>query len=315
MPATVPPTVPDTSPAPTANDPSYGGAVATVPPTQVLQPPVQPPVTSGRRHHQSAGGHDRRVMSPPVAALARSSFPALGTTRGRRHGGARPRRRHRGGRGSGRGRRRRLQPVPRRQRSVGGEPGAGGPVVVSGTLLDAVEVALGAAAATDGLVDPTIGRACGCSATTVTSSSSTVTGPPLRAVVTTVPGWRAVRVDRDGEVDHGARGVELDLGATAKAWCADRAAAAAAARCGTGVLVSLGGDIAVAGPVGRRLGRAAGRRARRAAGRTGTGGRHRRRRVGHVEHRAAPVAARRRGAAPPDRSLGPAGRPPRSGAR
>ena len=48
------PTVPDTSPAPTANDPSYGGAAATVPPTQVLQAPAQPPATSGRRHHQSA---------------------------------------------------------------------------------------------------------------------------------------------------------------------------------------------------------------------------------------------------------------------
>ena len=54
LPATVPPTVPDTSPAPTANVPSYGGAVATAPSAQVLQPPVQPPVTSGRRHHQSA---------------------------------------------------------------------------------------------------------------------------------------------------------------------------------------------------------------------------------------------------------------------
>ena len=53
-PATVPPTVPDTWPAPTANDPSYGGAVATVPPTQVLRPPAQPPATTGRRHQQSA---------------------------------------------------------------------------------------------------------------------------------------------------------------------------------------------------------------------------------------------------------------------
>lgn len=39
----------------------------------------------------------------------------------------------------------------------------------------------------------------------------------------------------------------LDLGATAKALCADRAAAAAARATGAGVLVSLGGDIAIAG--------------------------------------------------------------------
>jgi hypothetical protein len=52
QPATVPPTVPDASPAPT--DPSSGGAVAVVPPEQVLQPPTQPPVTSSHRHHQDA---------------------------------------------------------------------------------------------------------------------------------------------------------------------------------------------------------------------------------------------------------------------
>jgi thiamine biosynthesis lipoprotein len=42
-------------------------------------------------------------------------------------------------------------------------------------------------------------------------------------------------------------GVEIDLGATAKALCADRAAAAAHEATGAGVLVSLGGDIALAG--------------------------------------------------------------------
>jgi FAD:protein FMN transferase len=43
-------------------------------------------------------------------------------------------------------------------------------------------------------------------------------------------------------------GVLLDLGATAKACTADRCAALVAARTGAGVLVSLGGDIATAGP-------------------------------------------------------------------
>jgi thiamine biosynthesis lipoprotein len=42
-------------------------------------------------------------------------------------------------------------------------------------------------------------------------------------------------------------GVRLDLGATAKAWAADRAAARIAAELGCGVLVGLGGDISVAG--------------------------------------------------------------------
>ena len=42
-------------------------------------------------------------------------------------------------------------------------------------------------------------------------------------------------------------GVELDLGATAKAFTADRCAGLVARRLGTGVLVALGGDIATAG--------------------------------------------------------------------
>jgi thiamine biosynthesis lipoprotein len=41
----------------------------------------------------------------------------------------------------------------------------------------------------------------------------------------------------------------LDLGATAKAFAADRAASRAASATGCGVLVGLGGDIAVSGPV------------------------------------------------------------------
>jgi FAD:protein FMN transferase len=126
--------------------------------------------------------------------------------------------------------------------------GAGGPVKVSATLLDAVDVAMGAAASTDGLVDPTIGRILRVLGYDRDFELVERQGPPLRAVVTSMPGWRAVRVDRVRNTITVPAGVELDLGATAKAWCADRAAAAAAARCQTGVLVSLGGDIAVAGP-------------------------------------------------------------------
>lgn len=43
-------------------------------------------------------------------------------------------------------------------------------------------------------------------------------------------------------------GVGIDLGATAKAFAADEAAARIAGRCGGGVLVGIGGDVAVAGP-------------------------------------------------------------------
>jgi thiamine biosynthesis lipoprotein len=59
--------------------------------------------------------------------------------------------------------------------------------------------------------------------------------------------WSAVRVDRARATIQLPPGVELDLGATAKAWAADRAAAAAVGAAGCGALVSLGGDLATAG--------------------------------------------------------------------
>ena len=63
-----------------------------------------------------------------------------------------------------------------------------------------------------------------------------------------MPGWRTVIVDADARTVRVARGVSLDLGATAKALAADRAAAAARHAAGCGVLVSFGGDISIAGP-------------------------------------------------------------------
>jgi thiamine biosynthesis lipoprotein len=63
-----------------------------------------------------------------------------------------------------------------------------------------------------------------------------------------VPGWRQVELaaERLRVRLHG--GAQLDLGATAKAWAADRCAARISAGLGCGVLVSLGGDLAAAGP-------------------------------------------------------------------
>jgi thiamine biosynthesis lipoprotein len=63
-----------------------------------------------------------------------------------------------------------------------------------------------------------------------------------------VPGWRCVRLDRKRGLVQLTDGAQLDLGATAKAWAADRCASLIAAATESGVLVSLGGDIAVAGP-------------------------------------------------------------------
>jgi thiamine biosynthesis lipoprotein len=56
-----------------------------------------------------------------------------------------------------------------------------------------------------------------------------------------------VRLHREVGLLTVPAGVALDLGATAKAWTADHAAATLTARYGTPVLVELGGDLAVAG--------------------------------------------------------------------
>lgn len=119
---------------------------------------------------------------------------------------------------------------------------------VSPLLLEAVEVALRAARVTDGLVDPTVGAAMRLIGYDRDFASVAAGGGALVLRAAPVPGWRLVHVDRASGRVQLAGGAELDLGATAKALCADRAAAAAAAATGSGVMVGLGGDIAVTGP-------------------------------------------------------------------
>jgi thiamine biosynthesis lipoprotein len=125
---------------------------------------------------------------------------------------------------------------------------AGTAVAVSPVLLDALEVAVRAAGLTDGLVDPTVGTAMRVLGYDRDFANVPADGPPLRIKVGAVPGWQAITVDKAAGTVRIPAGVTLDLGATAKAWCADRAAAAAASASGAGVLVSLGGDVATAGP-------------------------------------------------------------------
>jgi thiamine biosynthesis lipoprotein len=125
--------------------------------------------------------------------------------------------------------------------------GDGGSTAVGPLLLEAIAVALRAAVLTDGAVDPTVGQALILAGYDRDFAALAPATEPLKAV--RVPGWRAVAVDPRGARVRLPAGVRLDLGATAKALGADRAAAAAArAAGGAGVLVSLGGDIALAGP-------------------------------------------------------------------
>jgi thiamine biosynthesis lipoprotein len=127
--------------------------------------------------------------------------------------------------------------------------GAGRAVAAGPVLRDAVRTALAAAEATGGLVDPTLGRhlrLAGYDRTFAPLGRRARAGS--RAEVGPARGaWRSVAVDEAAGTVRVPAGVELDLGATAKALAADRAAAAAAAAGRCGVLVSLGGDVAVAG--------------------------------------------------------------------
>jgi thiamine biosynthesis lipoprotein len=122
---------------------------------------------------------------------------------------------------------------------------AGSPRRTSQLLFEAIEVALDAARLTGGAVDPTVGRALEQIGYDRDLAEIAEDGPPVHPHP--APGWRAVALDRASRTVLFPRGLRLDLGATAKALAADRAAVIAAAATGTGVLVSLGGDIAVAG--------------------------------------------------------------------
>jgi thiamine biosynthesis lipoprotein ApbE len=133
---------------------------------------------------------------------------------------------------------------------------AGRRVAVGALLFEALELALDAARLTDGDVDPTVGRALELAGYDRDwSLLAPARGEPapdaLRPAATLTlrarSGWQTIELDATTRTVRVPSGIRLDLGATAKAWAADRAAAAAHAAGGCGVLVSLGGDIATAG--------------------------------------------------------------------
>jgi FAD:protein FMN transferase len=120
---------------------------------------------------------------------------------------------------------------------------AGRPVTVSPLLARLIGAALDAARHSDGDVDPTVGAALhdlGYDrdlALLAKDRSFPINGSSMRLVVMPAPGWRQVRLS--GRELTLPAGVRLDLGASAKAYAADRCARLVHERLGVGVLVSL----------------------------------------------------------------------------
>jgi FAD:protein FMN transferase len=135
---------------------------------------------------------------------------------------------------------------------------AGRPMRACPLLIEAIEVALRAAELTGGDVDPTVGRALELAGydrdwrLLAPAQDDRELLETERAVLARArSGWRSVTIDRASCSVRVPPGVRIDLGATAKAWAADRAARVAAEASGCGALVSLGGDVATCGPAPR----------------------------------------------------------------
>ena len=190
----------------------------------------------------------------------------------------------------------------------------GGMYLLSDGLAEAVRVALAAARSTGGRTNPTVGRALIALGYDRDFTAVDPDGSGPVAAAAPAPGWRTVSLD--GPVLRLPPGVRLDLGATAKGLGSDRAVRAvmAAHRQVGGVLVSLGGDIAVDGQPPATAGRSSSPTSRTRRPRPHPGGPARQRGGGDVVDHLPPVASGRARGAP---HRGPADRrdpPTRPGA-
>ena len=128
---------------------------------------------------------------------------------------------------------------------------SGRPVRVSPLLFEAVAVAVDVARRTEGAVDPTVGEAIetlGYDRDFAEMSRSEGSDDGPLVAPTPAPGWWTIELEPRSRIVRVPPGTRIDLGASAKAFVTDRVAYRVANAVATGVLVSIGGDIAVGGP-------------------------------------------------------------------
>jgi thiamine biosynthesis lipoprotein ApbE len=126
--------------------------------------------------------------------------------------------------------------------------GHGRDTELSALLEEAIVAALQTAEMTGGLVDLTVGKCVEDIGYTLTFRDLPAEGPALELHVQRAVGWRSLHYDARAHTIRLPEGVTLDLGASGKAWAADRSSTAVAERLGVSVAVDCGGDIAVRGP-------------------------------------------------------------------
>ena len=101
----------------------------------------------------------------------------------------------------------------------------GKPVRVSALLVELVKAALEVARLTEGAVDPTVGNAMICLGYDRDFDALPAEGPTLGDVASVpAPGWECVDLDVANRLLTIPEGVTVDLGSSAKAFAADRAA-------------------------------------------------------------------------------------------
>ena len=122
------------------------------------------------------------------------------------------------------------------------------PLAVSPLLFDALEVAYAVAERTGGTVDPTTGSALIELGYDRDFDELDDAAPAeIECRPEPAPGWWRIRLDPGARTVAIPDGVHIDLGSTGKAFAADRAARRISDALGCGVLVNLGGDVALAG--------------------------------------------------------------------